>query len=251
MRKKKTHVVFERESVKKYCSPETLEAEVSKTQQAAAIGKECGLFKVPSIVSIDKKESFFIMDKIDGLTPIRNLTDSDTSTLKMYHRAGEALAIIHQSLIIPDSEKINLPEKLSLKGVNTCLHGDFTKANVCFTKNNGSMELVIIDWQMTSIYGGKANYGTSLFDIAWFLSGLFIEPVIRKTELSNIVKRADSFLDGYMVDTLLDLDEFKNYCDRLSSIRDETNKINFPIIKLMLTFIARKEWDSYVSKIST
>jgi len=73
--------------------------------------------------------------------------------------------------------------------ITVFIHGDFNIMNVNYdVKNN---ELVILDWQMTKVWGEKATLGTQFFDIMWLIQTLFHYNLFRPNYWAN------SFLQGY------------------------------------------------------
>jgi len=126
-------------------------------------------------------------------------------------RIGQGLAEIHRSLTLPDDMRTALPPELSLEGeTQVFLHGDFNGTNVCIDRSNQT--IAVLDWQMTSVHGGTATYGTRYFDLTWFVNHLFVRPLHRYLFARPAAPAARLFLQSYF--KALDMDcPFPELCE--------------------------------------
>ena len=193
----KKQTIIETHQVRKYGDPVSLAMEVEKMLAAQAIGQSSGMFIVPEVLEFDAVRGELTMSRLSNLIPLRQLKGSASRDLSFYRCAGEALAIIHQQLSMNSNSRIDLPAKLDNHKHKCWVHGDYTKQNVGTAMHNGQVTLAIIDWQLSSMYGGNATYGTAIFDIAWFVSGVFLEPPHKQTGQWHMQLKARHFLAGY------------------------------------------------------
>lgn len=164
---------------------------------ARDIGRSSGMFIVPDVLEFDAVQGELTMSRLENLIPLRQLSGKSSGDLACYRSAGEALAVVHQQLSMSPDSRVALPSGLDDQSYKCWVHGDYTKQNVGMAMHNGQATLAIIDWQLSSMYGGNATYGTANFDIAWFVSGVFLEPPHKQTGQWNMRLKARHFLGGY------------------------------------------------------
>jgi tRNA A-37 threonylcarbamoyl transferase component Bud32 len=177
--------------------PTLLAVEATKTRLAHAIGKESGLFYVPKVLSFDAQAGVLELERIDGLVTIFELaTRKDARLYELLGRAGRALALVHEKLVLPDEMKYEMPpEWIDDSGRNVFIHGDLAVCNLLFHEE--SDKVVILDWSAAPVLGRTPTYGSRLFDVAWFINSIFLcRP--RQLFLSwDAPGMADAFFGGY------------------------------------------------------
>jgi hypothetical protein len=190
--KKHSELIFTDNTVIKTTSPELMSIEYEKHKRAYEIGKESGLFRVPKIYEIDLNKGVMTLEYINNLTRFSSLL---FQTSDLTERVGRSLAVIHKSLSLSDEMISAIPDEIASTD-EVFLHGDFNGENVCIDKSDNS--IVILDWQMTSVYGGKATYGSRLFDLIWFITYSFWEPKIKDIYSNRAIQMANLFIDSYI-----------------------------------------------------
>jgi len=211
---------IEENRVTKVDHPAALALEVEKMEAARELGERTGLFVVPKVLHFDAQAGVLVMSRLQNLTPLRTLRGASERELQCYVEAGKCLAIIHQSLALKTSVS-DLPCELDDVHSRCWLHGDYTKQNVGVVAEGDSWRIAIIDWQLSKMYGGMANFGTALFDVAWFVSGIFMEPPHRQLGGWFLQKKAIGFLRGYIaqLNDSLHVEDFAAYSHRLLDCR--------------------------------
>jgi aminoglycoside phosphotransferase (APT) family kinase protein len=91
--------------------------------------------------------------------------------------------------------RMSLPEELSFPRDEVFLHGDLSVSNVCVM--DSEPQIIIIDWQMTPLHGGRSTYGTRYFDIMWFISNLILRPDMKFLYSNPVEPVVRAFLDAY------------------------------------------------------
>ncbi|HDL64965.1 MAG TPA: hypothetical protein ENH12_06205 [Proteobacteria bacterium] len=187
-------ISINRDNVVKSGDPLRMQVEVEKSRRGRIIAEASGLFRVPQVIEFDPDRGIAVFEKIDNLVPFQEAFIFDRAYRTAAHRLGEALSVIHRDLELPDDMVEPLPAPLAGEGGEVFLHGDFSVYNVC---RDGTGGLVIIDWQMTGVHGGKATRGTPCFDMIWFINNLFYRPTLRHFHARDMLQVARSFLEGY------------------------------------------------------
>ena len=177
--------------------PDILAIEAAKASKAFDIGKDCGLFYVPKVVNFDAKTGVLEFERLDGLVTLLDLAaHKDEQLLELLNKTGQALAAIHEKLVLPEQMKHKLPaEWMARPADNVFIHGDFAGFNLCFDES--ASQLVILDWSSAPLLGNVATYGSRFFDIIWFV--IFIFYGAPRSCLFNwdAPAMANAFLAGY------------------------------------------------------
>lgn len=191
--------------------PELMRVEVEKTTRAFEIGRQSGLFRVPRILDYYEKKGEVVFERIADIHGVRHAVSFGSRYAELLGRIGVALALVHRELELPGDMVVALPDEFALKGNEVFLHGDFSVDNVCVRK--GSSEIVILDWQMTKVHGGKATYGTRYFDVVWFTNNLFTKPFHKYLFGPSVGCAAKKFLSSYLgaCDVQFSVMEFASY----------------------------------------
>lgn len=177
--------------------PQLLAVEAAKSRLAREIGQETGLFYVPEVMGFDPKAGVLDFERLEGLVTLLQLVvRRDERVVELVRRAGQALAVVHEKLVLPEEMKHELPEEwMDHSGQNVFIHGDFAMCNLSFHETSG--QLVIVDWSGAPLLGRTPAFGSRYFDILWFASSIFHNmPVKRMLDL-DFEKTADAFLTGY------------------------------------------------------
>jgi len=174
-----------------------LAVEAAKTERAGEIGRDSGLFYVPKVLNFDEQTGELDFERVRGLVTLLEMAVRKDERLSgLLRRAGEALAVVHEQLVLPEDMKYALPsEWMDSPDVNVFVHGDFTLRNLCFHEISG--QLVILDWSAAPYLGRSGTYGSRFFDIIWFVNYIFL--AVPRACLFNwdAPNMADVFLSGY------------------------------------------------------
>jgi aminoglycoside phosphotransferase (APT) family kinase protein len=185
------------EIIRKTGEPDVLSIEAAKASRAFDIGQDCGLFYVPKVVNLDAKAGVLEFERLNGLVTLLDMAAcQDQRLFELLKKAGQALAAIHEKLILPEAMKHELPaEWMACPQDNVFIHGDFAGFNLCFDESTG--QLVILDWSSAPLLGNVATYGSRFFDIIWFVTFLFYGAPRRCLFNWDAPAMADAFLAGY------------------------------------------------------
>jgi hypothetical protein len=183
--------------IRKTGEQEALAIEAAKASRAFEIGKHCGLFYVPKIVDFDAKAGVLEFERLDGLVTLLDMAaHKDHRLFELLKKAGQALSVIHEKLVLPENMKHKLPaEWMACLGENVFIHGDFAGFNLCFDESAG--RLVILDWSSAPLLGNVATYGSRFFDIIWLVIFIFYGAPRRCLFNWDAPAMADAFLAGY------------------------------------------------------
>jgi len=229
---RKSLIEFSADSVRKVGDASLLAVEATKTARAGEIGKESGLFYVPRVLDFDQDKGVLELERLNGLVTLLQLAiDKDARLLEFSDRAGRALAVIHEQLILPEKMKYPLPPEWMAPDLivggpdrNVFIHGDFASVNVCLHEASG--RLVILDWSAAPIVGRNPTFGSRYFDILWFVACAFRGAPGMRFLSWNAEGMADVFLKGYAKYGLNDISsELKKYL--LQICRLQRQKILF------------------------
>jgi len=193
--KKHCTVEIKKNTVIKTASPDLMRIEVEKTRRAHKIGKDCGLFYVPEVLAFDEEKGCAVFERLYRVVPIHDAVPWGEQYKSVAEKLGKAIAIIHNNLTLPPHMIIPLPENLQLLGNEVFLHGDLSVYNVCIDKS--SLDISILDWQMTSVFGGSATFGTRYFDLLFFIGNLYNRPTINYLLNDPVIPVTAKFLNAY------------------------------------------------------
>jgi len=185
------------EIIRKTGEPATLAIEAAKASKAFDIGKDCGLFYVPKVVNFDAKTGVLEFERLNGLVTLLDMAArKDERLFELLKKAGRALAVVHEKLVLPEEMKHELSaEWMASPGENVFIHGDFAGFNLCFDESAG--RLVILDWSSAPFLGRNATYGSKFFDIIWLVIFIFYGAPRRCLFNWDAEGMANAFLSGY------------------------------------------------------
>jgi aminoglycoside phosphotransferase (APT) family kinase protein len=185
------------EIIRKTGDPNKLAIEASKASKAFDIGEESDLFYVPKIVNFDAKNGVLEFERLNGLVTLLDMAAyKDERLFEILKRAGQALAVIHEKMVLSEQMKHELPaEWLESPNENVFIHGDFAGFNLCFDESSG--RLVILDWSSAPLLGNVVTYGSRFFDIIWFVIFIFYGAPWRIPFNWDAKGMANAFLSGY------------------------------------------------------
>ena len=201
---------------RKKASPPLLAIEATKSELAGGIGKDSDLFYVPRVLNFDHDNGVLDFERLNNLVTLLQLAiDRDSRLFEISEKAGRALAVIHEQLILPDKMKCELPtEWMAQTDENVFIHGDFACINICLHEPSG--RLVILDWSTAPIMGRTPTFGSRYFDILWFVSCAFRGAPSLKFLSWNAEEMADAFLKGYVKQSCeKNCDRFKDYLPKI------------------------------------
>ena len=203
--RRKSLIEFSADSVRKVGDASLLAVEATKTALAGEIGKESGLFYAPRVLDFDRDKGVLELERLNGLVTLLQMAiDKDARLLESMDRAGRALAVIHEQLVLPDKIKYKLPSEWMASDLssptadsdqNVFIHGDFASVNVCLHEASG--RLVILDWSAAPIVGRTPTFGSRYFDILWFVACVFRGAPGMRFLSWDAKGMADVFLRGY------------------------------------------------------
>jgi len=185
------------EIIRKTGEPGMLAIEAAKASRAFGIGKEYNQFYVPKVVKFDSDAGMLEFERLNGLVTLLDMAArKDQRLFEVLNKAGQALAVIHEKLNLPEDMKYELPAEWMLyPGDNVFIHGDFAGFNLCFDESTG--RLVILDWSSAPLLGNVATYGSRFFDIIWFITFIFYGAPWRCLFNWDAPAMANAFLAGY------------------------------------------------------
>ena len=185
------------EIIRKTGEPGRLAIEAAKASKAFDIGKDCDLFYVPKVVNSNSKTGVLEFERLNGLITLLDMAaNKDERLYELLKKAGQALAIVHEILVLPEEMKHELPaEWMASPGENVFIHGDFAGFNLCFDESSG--RLVILDWSSAPLLGNVTTYGSRFFDIIWFVIFIFYGAPRRCLFNWDAQGMANAFLSGY------------------------------------------------------
>lgn len=202
--RKYSHIEMRTDTVIKTGRPDLLEIEVEKMRRAWAIGRRCGLFRVPEVLDFDKDAGRCVFERIRNMRPATPLCKA-IAWGKPYqdfaHKLGKAISVVHRELQMPKEMLHVLPDFFKFRDKQVVLHGDLSTKNVNVSMDRMGPTIVIIDWQMTPLYGGKSSYGTPYFDLLWFIANLVFTPYTRFLFSDPVKPVVLSFIRGYFEET--------------------------------------------------
>jgi hypothetical protein len=196
--------------------PSLLAVESIKTRLAREIGEESGLFYVPKVLNFDAQAGVLEFERLEGLVTLLNLgVCGDDRLFELLKKAGQALAVIHEKLVLPEEMKHELPaEWVGPPDENVFIHGDFASINVCSHEPSG--QLVILDWSAAPLMGRTATFGSRYFDVLWFTSCLFHGVPGKEVFRQHPERMAETFFQSYAVNCPPDkLNRIKNYLPKI------------------------------------
>tara|TARA_Y100000031_G_scaffold16921_1_gene17495 strand:- start:1 stop:762 length:762 start_codon:yes stop_codon:yes gene_type:complete len=225
MKKHQRHstILIGKNTVTKTAAPELMRIEVKKTQRAYDIGLDYGLFRVPKVLDYDEVRGVVVLERINEVHPFSTKTNHCRSVIE---QIGHSLAIIHQTLSLPQTMVNPLPTELFLPEEEVFLHGDFNGQNICVDPSSNA--ITIFDWQMTHRHGGKATYGSRYFDLVWFVNYLLWEPTIGHLLGDPVAPVAKSFLTSYFrnADISYNADALASYANSFFAMKLPMRKQN-------------------------
>lgn len=179
-------------------APSLLAVEAAKTERAGQIGKSSGLFYVPKVVEFAPDAGVLDFERLRDMSTLLELAVSrDARALELTEKAGRALAVVHDQLILPDEMKEPLPaEWMDAPDENVFIHGDFGCTNLCFHAPSG--QLVILDWSTAPLMGRTPTFGSRYFDILWSASYVFRAAPSKRVFNWGAEEIARALLRGYV-----------------------------------------------------
>ncbi len=203
MRMRHSSVHIGKNTVTKTALPELMRVEVEKTRRAFKIGKQCGLFRVPEVLDYNEAKGVAVFERLQ-MKPISQAVPWGDQRIRLVKHLGASLAIIHREMTLPDDMRTPLPQEFFFPHDEVFIHGDLTVDNVCV--GDSWPPIVIIDWQLTPLYGGRSTYGTRYFDMLWFIRTLISRFSSRFLFGNPVMPAAKVFFGAYFREAKLDPD---------------------------------------------
>ncbi len=236
-------IEIKKDRVIKTAAPELIRVEIEKTKRAYKIAENCGLFRVPKVLEFDEHNGVAVFELLQ-MRPVRKGVPWGDPWLDFARHMGTLLAIIHRELVLPEEMRIPLPPEFAYPSDEVFLHGDLSVNNICVGKN--WPPIIVIDWQMTPLYGGKATYGTRYYDILWFIHNIINNPSFKYILNNSVQTIINTFMQFYFYEAGLkyNTDNFLNYSIRFFDIemaRLEKQEIKKEFSKRRLLFTQSKK----------
>lgn len=148
----------------------THEATTTRAAHKAALGLD-GVV-VPEVLAVDAQANRIGFEFLPGLIPFSGLIYARSTPIPavMTHRCGEALASLHNAMLITEADRVALASATLAGLIAGPIHGDFTPINVCYQPTSRS--IVVIDWSAGPQHDGDGNWGSQLWDLAWFANSV-------------------------------------------------------------------------------
>ncbi|MEA3226045.1 MAG: hypothetical protein U9Q07_08850 [Planctomycetota bacterium] len=197
-----------------------LAVEAAKATRALDIGRDSGLFLVPKVVNFDADAGVLEFERLRDMATLLDLAvRKDRRLPELLVKAGQALAIVHTELTLPEEMKHGLPPEWMDSGDdNIFIHGDFACINVCFHEPSG--ELVILDWSGAPMVGRTPTFGSRCFDILLFVSSVFHGAPYRRVLNWDAKGMTDMFLRGYAKGApKIELNKLKDYSSKICRLQ--------------------------------
>lgn len=170
--------------------------EFVKTQAAQLVAGESGIFRVPTILDYIPEQGRLVFERIPGLLSIQEAFCIFDDPLELASQVGRSLAYIHEYLRLPVEFIKDIPACWTNAYTHQAfLHGDFNITNVRVEVS--CRKLVILDWAFTDVWGGEGTYGSTGFDVLWFVHTLFYANSFRWHKIANLSAVASMFLESY------------------------------------------------------
>lgn len=232
-------------TVVKRSAPDLMRIEVAKTRRGGEIGRATGLFRVPQVLDFDEAAGRATFERLGGLRMLRHVLVREAAP-DVATRLGLALAAIHRGLVLPEDMKAPLPDEFALPGeTEVFLHGDFTVDNLYVTQPGEP--LVVLDWQMTAVHGGRATFGTRYFDVTWFINTLFDRPVHRYFGASLEAPWAAVFFKSYFGSAGAAVQEdLRSYMNRFFTVKTAQRRREIPWHRRLLMAPANRRLWTFV-----
>ena len=174
-----------------------LAVEAEKASRAYEIGRDSGLFSVPKVVGFGAETGVLQFERLSDLVTLLDLAvHKDKRLTERLAKAGQALAVVHEKLALPEEMQHELPaEWMAPAGENVFIHGDFACINVCYHRPSDG--LVLLDWSAAPSVDRTPTFGSRYFDVLMFVSSIFHGAPWRRALSWNAEEMAESFLRGY------------------------------------------------------
>jgi hypothetical protein len=181
--------------VYKLQEPAQADVEAAKTIAAARVADDTGLFRVPRLIRHDRKRGLIVYERVPGLMPLCRACADDDGARRLGTATARALRAVHEGLHLDEA----LSEPLPVIWQDTRLpsafvHGDFNAGNVRWDSQAG--QVVILDWLMSDLWGGRGTLGPTCFDALWFIHSVAFEASgHRRSRLATGI--IDAFVAGF------------------------------------------------------
>lgn len=245
MLKRKQNLKITKNTVIKTCETASSKIEFIKMTKAKEISSMTGLFYVPEVYDYQEDKGIIVMEKIKDLKGIRNFKFSKASYKDLIINTAKSLAVIHDELHLPKEMIIPIQKKIDHSDGRVFIHGDFSTENISISSTN-PRTIVIIDWQMTKIYGGSGTYGTRYFDLSWFINNLFSVPFYKYFYSLNVSEYAGLFVSTYFENCKsyeCNIENFSKYLIKFYRHKLQDRKMH--LLKHFLLKYGHNQWLSF------
>ncbi|MGB7328004.1 MAG: hypothetical protein WBD31_24225 [Rubripirellula sp.] len=247
----KRSVVIHRETVVKTGDVSKMAVEAEKTRRAYALANESQLFRVPRVLDFDGANGTIVLERIPDLVSMGDVLNSPSQNLQFLAALAKAMACIHAEFALPDEMKIELPEPYRFDPrTNVFLHGDLSIKNIFMSASDS--KVVILDWQMTEVHGGKSTYGTRYFDVSWVVNNLFFFLCNPRAAFSREITAevaVNHFVENYLHIAKLDdnHDQFQSYLRQFFDFKLSHRFARLNLLEKVILFNAFRRIRKFIS----
>ncbi|MCF7906880.1 hypothetical protein K9K85_01190 [Patescibacteria group bacterium] len=237
--------------------PKEISLEGIKTEKAYQLSRECGMFKIPKTILIDKEKGILITTYIKNIKPLSNLLNSKQGEMeKLIKMAGRSLGVIHKNLTLSSKNAIEFSNFFDTDKEDPCafLHGDFNLNNLQYDL---SYNLIILDWDITPVVGQGINHGPIYWDIFCFVNAIFVSPPYsnifsKRRHYLKRKKMADLFISSYEQNskTKLKKSSIKKYADMINSIFSNQSRSKHKLHYHLLEESNRENFKKYFTELT-
>lgn len=210
-------------SVIKRGPPDAMILEAARTRAGFDLAGVAGLFRTPRVLRCEG--GLLELERIDDMIPMQRLLAQAPVSSSVWGRLGAVLASIHDCPALAvrgaDDGAQRLPEPWRDKQTpEVPLHGDFDAGNLFYRERDDV--IVVIDWSVTPMLGGRGAVGPRCFDVAFFVSGAFFLPrrLLRRRGIPEKLRRFVAAYESSSGQTL-DRETLRTFARRAGALRVE------------------------------
>ena len=157
--------------------------ERARSHVGARLGRDCGLFDVPDVLSFDDEAGELVFRFVKDAVPLRTYFTINPSA-ELAKRCGRALAYIHMADSVIDED-------------NLLWHGDYGMGNVLYKEKED--RLTIVDWSNAHWAGvpPEQSRGPAGLDLEIAICSLFRRVIVYGPYILGPELLGTAFLKGY------------------------------------------------------
>ena len=208
---KKFEIDSKRKIFRKYIPEAKFLNEIAMSKRAKLLSESTKLFHVPNIHKIEKEKGSVDFELIGDCKTFREFYISNTRfgaksnqmnlLMQYFKRLGRSLCQIHLDSMNDEPQKNGFPKGFfdeRFTNDHVFIHGDFTMRNILIDIENN--EPYIIDWSISPLFDFSANYGPRYWDLAFFISSLFLFSPSTLISYKSKTEYTKAFLYAYILE---------------------------------------------------